>query len=411
MHNVMLLRRQCSQPRRLAMALLGYATVAVLPATAQTTAPATIPATKAAPAASIHDTAALAAAVHAQVPALLQQYQIPGMALAVLWRGQPHFYSFGLAEKQHKTPVSPDTLFEIGSVSKTYAGVMGALALQQGKLTLSDPVSKHWPALNGPQWQGVTMAHLATYTAGGLPLQFPPAVTDAQSMQQFYQQWQPQWPAGQQRQYGNTSIGLFAHLAVKTGGQPYATALQQALLTPLQLQHTYTKVPAAAQHQYAWGYADGQAVRLNPGMLLDEAGGLKSSARDLAKWLQAHLQPAAGTPASVQAALQLAQQRYAQSGQMYQGLGWEMLDYPVTLAALKATTDPAFVKGSPAQLLTPAGAAKPDSWVHKTGATNGFAAYVAFIPSRQVGIVMLANQRYPNAERVQLAYQLLQSLQ
>jgi len=365
------------------------------------------------PAASsgINNEAALAAFVQQQVPKLMQQHQIPGMAVAVLWRGQPHFYSFGLADKVQQKAVTPDTLFEVGSVSKTYAGVMGALAMQQGQLKLSDPVSQHWPALKGPQWQGVTMAHLATYTVGGLPLQFPSSVTDAASMQQFYQKWQPKWPAGTQRVYANTSIGLFAHLAVKSSGQPYAKALQSQLLEPLQLAHTYTTVPASEQAHYAWGYADGAAVRIKAGMLQDEAGALKMSVRDLAAWLKVNMDPAQVQQASVREALQLAQQRYAQVQQMYQGLGWEMLDYPVTLDSLKAMTATSFIQGSPARLLEPASPAKAESWVHKTGATNGFSAYTAFIPSRQVGIVILANQRYPGDERVTLAYQLLQQLQ
>ena len=108
--------------------------------------------------------------------------------------------------------MTPDTVFELGSISKTYAGVIGAMALERGDIKLTDPVAKHWPALTSPQWQQLNMQHLATYTAGGLPLFMPDSVIDDASLLAYYQQWQPQYPAGTQRVYANSSIGLFAHL-------------------------------------------------------------------------------------------------------------------------------------------------------------------------------------------------------
>ena len=146
--------------------------------------------------------------------------------------------------------VTPDTVFELGSISKTYAGVIGAMALERGDIKLTDPVAKHWPALTSPQWQQLNMQHLATYTAGGLPLFMPDSVIDDASLLAYYQQWQPQYPAGTQRVYANSSIGLFAHLAAAAGGTPYAVAFSQ-LTTSLKLTQTYLQVPKTAEAHYA----------------------------------------------------------------------------------------------------------------------------------------------------------------
>ncbi len=358
---------------------------------------------------TIQTEAALQTAVQHEVSQLMQQQQIPGMAVAVLWQGKTFFYSFGKANVAAKQAVTPDTLFELGSISKTFAGVIGAMALETGDIKLTDPVAKHWPALTGKQWQAINMQHLATYTAGGLPLQLPETVTDKTSLLNYYQQWQPQYAPGTQRVYANSSIGLFAHLAVAAGGKSYAEVFHK-LTADLQMPNTYLQVPKSAEAQYAWGYKEGKPVRIGTGVLLDEAGGVKASVRDLATWLQANLQPEKVADPLLRAGIAKAQQRYATSEQMSQGLGWEMLDYPLSVAALTAMTAPEFVAGSAATVLTPPVDAKAASWVHKTGATGGFGAYAAFIPSRQVGIVLLANQRYPNALRVELAHKVLEKL-
>ncbi|MGE0970865.1 class C beta-lactamase [Klebsiella sp. WOUb02] len=343
---------------------------------------------------------------------LLKEQAIPGMAVAVIYQGQPYYFTWGKADVGNGRPVTKETLFELGSVSKTFTGVLGADAVARGEIKLSDSASRYWPELNDKRWQGITMLDLATYTAGGLPLQVPDSVTDGASLRDFYQRWQPQWAPGSMRLYANSSIGLFGMLAVKPSGLTFADAMSQRVLQPLNLNHTWINIPPAEEKNYAWGYRNGQLVHVSPGMLDAESYGVKSTVTDMAAWLQANMAPRhVGSPV-LRTGLEMAQARYWRIGNMYQGLGWEMLNWPVNSAEMAKGGDNAVALAPhPAAAIEPPVPAVAASWVHKTGSTGGFGAYVAFIPERQLGIVMLANKSYPNPARIAAGYAILNALQ
>ena len=354
----------------------------------------------------------LAEVVERTVTPLMNAQAIPGMAVAVIYQGQPHYFTFGKADVAANKPVTPQTLFELGSISKTFTGVLGGDAIARGEIALGDPVAKYWPELTGKQWQGIRMLDLATYTAGGLPLQVPDEVTDTASLLRFYQNWQPQWKPGTTRLYANASIGLFGALAVKPSGMSYEQAMTTRVFKPLKLDHTWINVPKAEEAHYAWGYREGKAVHVSPGMLDAEAYGVKTNVKDMASWLIVNMKPDSLQAPSLKQGIALAQSRYWRVGAMYQGLGWEMLNWPVDAKTVVGGSDNkvALAPLPVAEVNPPAPPVKA-SWVHKTGSTGGFGSYVAFIPEKQLGIVMLANKSYPNPARVEAAYRILDALQ
>lgn len=342
---------------------------------------------------------------------LMAEHDIAGMAVAITHNGQAHYFNYGVARLDDPQPVSSDTLFEIGSLSKPLTATLAALAQATGKLTLADSAGQHWPELQGSQLEHASLLNLGTYTAGGLPLQFPDNVTDPASMLAYYRQWQPEYAAGTHRRYSNPSIGLLGMLAAKSMGQPFPTLMEGMLFPALGMLHSYIQVPTAQLPRYAFGYSkDNQPLRVTPGMLDAEAYGVKTNARDMLRFVQANLNPA-GLNKDLQRAIAMTHTGYYRVGEMTQGLGWERYPYPISLERLQAGNSPAMaLESQPATRLAPPESEPSDSLFNKTGSTGGFGAYAVFVPSQNLGLVMLANKNYPNAARIKAAHAILSAL-
>lgn len=349
--------------------------------------------------------------VNAAVRPVMQAQGIPGMAVAVTVNGKPHYFNYGVASKENAQPVTENTLFEIGSLSKTFTATLAAYAQASGKMSLSDKASQVWPALRGSAFDHISVLQLGTYTAGGLPLQFPDAADSADKMLGYFKQWQPTYAAGTHRQYSNPSLGLFGYLAAQSMGQPFDELMEHTLLPKLGLKHTYLKVPQAQMGFYAQGYnKDDKPVRVGPGALDSEAYGVKTSTSDLIGYVQANLQPAS-LEKPLQQAIALTHTGYYRVGEMTQGLGWELYQYPVTLDQLLAGNSPQMaMEAHKVQWLNPPQPQPKNLLLNKTGSTGGFGAYAMFVPSKDIGIVILANKNYPIAERVKIAHQILSAL-
>ncbi|SPA31024.1 beta-lactamase/D-ala carboxypeptidase; penicillin resistance, penicillin-binding protein (PBP) [Cupriavidus taiwanensis] len=357
------------------------------------------------------DAATLRRVVDAAIQPLMQAHDVPGMAVTVTAGGKQYDFHYGVAAKREGRKVDADTLFEIGSVSKTFTATLAAYAQARGDLSLTDNAAKYLPQLAGSSVGATSLLDLGTYAAGGLPLQFPEAVTGTGKMVDYFRDWRPRYAPGTHRQYSNPSIGLFGYLAARSMGQPFDVLMEKTLFPALGLRSTYITVPKARMKDYAYGYArGGKAVRVTPGVLDAEAYGVKTTSADMMRFVMANID-SSGLDQTLQRALATTRTGYFKVGDMVQGLAWEMYPWPAQRDSVLAGSSPQVVfEANPVARLEPPQPARSAMLVNKTGSTNGFGAYVAYVPSQRIGIVMLANKNYPVAERVKAAFKVLQYL-
>uniref|UniRef100_UPI0035C73B3A class C beta-lactamase n=1 Tax=Serratia quinivorans TaxID=137545 RepID=UPI0035C73B3A len=350
------------------------------------------------------------AEIDAIIQPLMQKYGVPGMAIAVSVDGKQQFYDYGVASKQTGKPITNQTLFEVGSLSKTFTATLAAYAQNEGKLSFAEPASHYLPELRGSAFDRVSLLNLATHTSG-LPLFVPDEVTNDAQLMAYYKNWQPPHAVGSYRVYSNLGIGMLGMITAKSLNQPFAQAMEKQLLPALGMNHSYVNVPAAQMDNYAQGYnKKDQPVRVTPGPLDAESYGIKSNAEDLIRYLEANMQ-VAKVGDKWRKALAATHTGYYRAGVFTQDLMWESYAYPEKLTTLTEGNNAGMImNGTPATEITPPKQDQGAAWYNKTGSTGGFSTYAVFIPSKKIAVVMLANKWFPNDDRVAATYQLVQAL-
>lgn len=335
----------------------------------------------------------------------IAEYDIPGLIVGVTHNGQHEFYQTGLASREDQRPVTPDTLFELGSISKIFNVTLAALAEERGKLSLDASVATYLPVLQGSPAGELTLMDLATHHSGGLPLQVPSEAADVDQLVDWLGDWQPSEPGA--RSYSNISIGLLGHIASDAMGMSYTDAMQTDLLPALGLTNTWINVPEDAAASYAYGYdrKTNAPIRVTPGVLDDEAYGVKSSARDMLTLLDVELANADVSP-EIRNAVSRTQKGQFQTRLFTQAMIWEAYPWPVEPEHMVDGNGYDFIL-NPQPMHEVAGQSDEDIILNKTGSTNGFGGYIAMVPSKNLGVVVLANRNYPNEARVRATHDLI----
>ena len=97
----------------------------------------------------------------------IRQRQIPGLSVAVVREGKVvKAAGYGFANLELRVPATPDTVYEIGSISKQFAAEAVMLLVEDGKLNLNDPINKYLPPNAPATWQNITVRNLLNHTSG-----------------------------------------------------------------------------------------------------------------------------------------------------------------------------------------------------------------------------------------------------
>ncbi|TGE06310.1 serine hydrolase domain-containing protein [Hymenobacter fodinae] len=233
---------------------------------------------------------------------IMRKEHMPGLLLTIISpdSAQRFVGGLGLADVEHKKPVTAHTLFRIGSVTKTFVAVGLMQLVEQGKLSLNDKVRKLAPEIpiDNP-WEAtdpVRVVHLLEHTAGFDDMHVnhvynttatdPPATA---AVQLFREELRCRWRPGERMSYSNPGYEVAGYLLEKLSGQPYQDYLTQHLLRPLGMPEATPTLRPATNPKLAQGYSY-EAGRYHRIDLLPiyagPAGSMSASAADMARWVE-----------------------------------------------------------------------------------------------------------------------------
>ncbi len=214
----------------------------------------------------------------------------PGCAVAVSHHGQLLVNrAYGLADLERDVPITPDTVFDIGSVQKQFVAAAVLLLVEEGQLSPAEDVRTYVPELPDTG-HTVTLDHLLTHTGGvrdwtGI---LPLSATSADALTLTLRQRGLNFAPGQEWSYSNSGFVLLKEIVARTSGMSFGDFTRQRLFEPLGMQRTTYQhdLREVVKHR-ALAY-ERQNGRWRLDMLLDDdrggGGGLLSTASDLLIW-------------------------------------------------------------------------------------------------------------------------------
>lgn len=221
----------------------------------------------------------------------------PGAAVLVARNGKVLFEKgYGLADIGNQVPVTPQTRFRIGSVTKQFAAAAILKLQEEDQLKLTDPLSRF--VSNFPRGDEVTLHHLLSHTSGIHSYTSQPDFVEKvtteiqpQTLVEAIRKFPYDFNPGERWLYNNSGYFLLGAIIEKVSGKPWGDYLRQTWFAPLQMNHTGVHVATEILPQEAYGYSyeNGRLIKAHPWNMswAGTAGALYATVGDLFRWNEA----------------------------------------------------------------------------------------------------------------------------
>jgi serine-type D-Ala-D-Ala carboxypeptidase/endopeptidase len=320
---------------------------------------------------SIGQTPRITDEVKSNIQARIANGMNAGIVVAVIDGGQEEYYSAGKKSLVTSEAVNENSVFEIGSISKTFTGILLANAVLNGEVKLDDPVQKYLPATvvvptrNG---EAITLQHLANHTSSlpRMPDNFRPsnpanpfADYSEQQIYDFLTHYTLMRDIGSQYEYSNFGMGLLGHILALKKGITYEQLMIDVIAKQLALPNTRIALTAEMKKNLAAGHVGNLPVENWDIISLAGAGGIRSSAVDMVKYVRANM---GVTKSKLYPAMQLAHKNSRAEGTTPGvGFGWHLMNKD------------------------------GQEIIWHNGGTGGYRTFIGFVKGTSKGVVVLSN--------------------
>ncbi|MBK9107582.1 MAG: serine hydrolase [Saprospiraceae bacterium] len=309
--------------------------------------------------------------IHESILKRIEYGQLPSIVVGIVDKNGSQYYSFGNKTKGGE-PVNEHSIYEIGSISKTFTAILLAQMVLEGKLKVEDLAQSYLPSnvkLPTKDGKQITLAQLSNHTSGlpRMPSHFNPkdpanpyADYTVEQMYDFLNNFKLTREIGSQYEYSNLAVGLLGHCLSLHEGKSYESLLTERITATLQMKETKITLDKRMKQNLAMGYSNGEQVSNWDIPTLAGAGAIRSSLHDMLHYVAANL---GLNKSKLLPAMQLTHQvQHDKAGEGTSvGLGWHIS------------------KGAEGDIIT------------HSGGTGGYRTFIGFVKEIGKGVVVLTN--------------------